>query len=303
MLENYLDAELYDIIKNSFNFNDINEIRMRLNERIIISVGLKKYFLKNKKNEYVIVTNQMITNFLNKISEYSIYAYNDNIIDGYITLPKGVRVGLAGRVVREGDKIVTIKEFQSVNIRIPHFVINCSLPYIDYIFSNGEVYNTLIISSPGCGKTTFLRDILYQFSEKNISKNILIADERNEICGVTSGDSTLKISGFCDVYTNCTKEYAFNNGIRSMNPDVVVCDELDLSKDIKCVDRAINSGVSIIATIHAKDIEELKRKQEFKYLLDNRSFDRFIVLSKDEGLGTLSSIYDSKLNCIYCRSL
>jgi len=300
MLKEYLDRDIYNLIIKNFNFSDITEIRMRINSNLIIVIKNKKYYLKDNDQNNVKVDRLMLDNFIKRASENSIYAFNENIKNGFITLPKGIRVGLSGTVVTDGEKIVTIKDFQSVNIRIPHFVKNCSLMAFDYIF-DGDIKNTLIISSPGSGKTTFIRDIIYQFHQHNIPKNILVADERNEICTTVNGETSLDLGDFCDIYTNCSKKFAFKNGIRSMRPDVIVTDELSLEQDLQIIIEAINSGVSVIATIHAKNIEQLKHKPNFLSVIENKYFSRFVILTSDEGPGTLTKIYDEKLNVIYCR--
>lgn len=300
MLKEYLDNHIYNLIIKNFNFNDITEIRMRVNQNLIITIKNKKYYLKDENQEFVKTSKFTIMNFIKKASENSIYAYNDSIINGYLTLPKGIRVGIAGYVVNDDNKIVTIKDFQSVNIRIPHIIKNCSLPAYDFIVDE-NVKNTLIISAPGSGKTTFLRDLILQMYEHNLPKNILIADERNEICSVLNSEPALDLGGFSDIYTNCSKVFAFKNGIRSMCPDVIVTDEIDLDKDINCIVDAINCGVSVVATIHAKDINQLKKKQNFEKLIKEKYFSRYIVLTNSEGPGTLTNIYDENLNVIYCR--
>lgn len=300
MLKDFLDFETYNLIIRNFNFNDINEIRMRINQKLIIIIKNKKYFLKNENQEYVITTKAMLDNFIRKASENSIYAYNQNIIEGYITLPMGIRVGLCGEVVSENGKVITIKNYQAVNIRIPHQIKNCSLPILDMLLDD-SIKNTLIISAPGCGKTTFIRDLVYQLNIKNISLNTLIADERNEISSTVDGVPQIEIGPFCDVYTNCTKEFAFKNGIRSMRPDVIITDEIDLDYDMQGIIDAINSGVAVVATIHAKDLNQLKRKKDFNTIIENKYFSRYVVLTNCEGPGTISYVYDNKLNCIYCR--
>ncbi len=300
MLKDYLDREIYNLIIKNFSFNDITEIRMRANENLIISIKNKKFYLKDEQGEYVQVNTKTIENFIKKASENSIYAFNDNIINGYMTLKNGIRVGLCGDIVTDGDKILTIKDFQAINIRIPHFIKNCSLPAYEYLVDD-DVKNTLIISPPGAGKTTFIRDLVFQLAEHNVPKNILIADERSEICSVINGEPGVRLGGFCDIYSNCSKKFAFKNGIRSMRPDVIVTDEIDLEADLESIIDAINSGVNIIATIHALDINQLKKKNNFDKIIDQRYFSRFIVLSCDEGPGTLTKIYDERLNCIYCR--
>ena len=300
MLKEYLDRDTYNLIIKNFSFADINEIRMRVNENLIIVVKNKKFYLKDNSQELVKVDRIMLDNFLRRASENSIYAVNDSIVNGYLTLSKGIRVGLSGTVVSEGDKVVTIKEIQSVNIRIPHMIKNCSVPAFDFIVGD-KVKNTLILSSPGAGKTTFIRDLIYQLYSHNLAFNVLVADERNEICSVTNGEPNLNLGGFADIYTNCSKQFAFTNGIRSMRPDVIITDEIDLNKDLDGILEAINSGVSVIATIHAENLNQLKRKKGFDRVIDEKFFSRFIVLTSDEGPGTLTNIFDEKLNCIYCR--
>jgi len=300
MLKDYLDRETYNLIVKNFSFNDITEIRMRVNQNIIVVIKNKKYYLKNDNNEFIKVNSLMIENFIKRASENSLYAYNESVINGYLTLKNGVRVGLSGYVVADKNEVTTIKDFQAINIRIPHIIRNCSLPAYEFLVDD-EIKNTLIISAPGSGKTTFLRDYIYQLFQHNISKNILVVDERNEICSVVNGEPQIDVGGFCDVYTNCNKKFAFKNGIRSMSPDVIITDEVDIENDLDCLVEAVNSGVNVVATIHAKDLMQLKKKPGFDKIIDEKFFSRFVVLTSSEGPGTLTSIYDEKLNCIYCR--
>ena len=274
---------------------------MRLGQNLIVCVKNKKYYLKNEKQQIVVVDKVMLDNFMRRISENSLYAYNESLIQGYISLPKGIRVGICGSYVFDSNKLVTIKDFQSVNIRIPHQIKNCSLNAYEYLVNGDEIENTLIVSPPGAGKTTFLRDFVFQLCEHNISKNILIVDERNEICSCVEGEPALSLGGFCDIIANCNKRIAFKNGIRSMSPDVIVTDELDLEKDLDIVKEALNCGVKVVATIHAKDVNELRRKASFEKVLEEKYFNRFVVLGSSQGPGTLNAVFNDKLNALYCR--
>ena len=161
--------------------------------------------------------------------------------------------------------------------------------------------NTLVVSTAGAGKTTFIRDVVYQLSNLNYCYNVLIADERNEIASVCSGVAEIPLGNFADIYSNCSKEFAFKQGIRSMKPDIFVTDEIDIDNDLQSIIDAVNSGVKVLATIHSDNMTQLKQKRGFDKVISDKLFDRYVMLSDSEGPGTLTHIYDSNFKCIYCR--
>lgn len=279
----------------------LNEIRLRNNKPIMVNVSGKSFYL----NEYGVSSNPenslkcdagFINDIIRKVSNNSLYSINDQIINGFISYEGGIRIGVAGEVVSEKNDIRTIKNINSLNIRIPHQIKNCSLNCYPFIVQNGVVNSSLIISSPGAGKTTFLRDLICQIGKRNLGVNILVADERGEI----AGGNTLNLGDNVDVYCNCTKLYAFENGIRSLKPDIIVTDEINIERDLEVIENALTCGVKVIATIHAKNIHDLKLKKNFSYLLSNQMFERYIVLNSNCGPGTIEGIYNQNLNCIYC---
>lgn len=302
MLKNLLPNKIYEAL-STINIKDICEIRIRKNSPITINIsGTNKYLsndgLSNCENNAIIASSSLINYIIQQSSNNALYTINDQLINGYISVKGGIRIGIAGEVVTVNNQIKTIKNITSLNIRIPHEVKNCSLNSYLYLVNGNNIFNTLILSPAGAGKTTFLRDFAYQLKLRHKNLNILIVDERNEITGISDGEYSLGAKNI-DIYSNCTKSFAFENGIRSMKPDVILTDELNLDKDIDAIENAVTSGVKVIATIHANSIHDLKNKKQFKYILNNKMFNRFVVLSNNFGVGTLEGIFDENFNCVY----
>lgn len=296
MLLDILTDNLANIFRQKVSLKELTEIRIRRNKPIVVFVKGQPYYLSNNGlccdiDEALVASQDMINEIVYKASDYSIYAVNEQIKQGYIMLESGVRVGICGNVVTENKSIKTIVSWSSLNIRIPHQVKNSSLSCFDDIINENGIYNTLIISPPGAGKTTFIRDFLYQISNHNYCLNISVIDERGEIAG--GDNSTLDIGNFCDVMSYSTKTDGIAKCLRSMNPNLIVTDEIGNVEDTNCLIDAMNCGVKVLASIHASGIDDLKSKKVFQNLPHN-FFERYIVLSKREGPGTFEGIYNEK---------
>lgn len=297
MLEKILPEKFYNIIKDKINLKAVNEIRLRADRPVIFDIGGKQMFL----GENGITTNIKSALFSSKImiedvifraSECSIYSVNEQIKRGFIVTDDAIRIGIGGNLIEENGKLKTMTNFSSVNIRIPHIVKNCSLNAFPYIFKNNQVLNTLVISAPGCGKTTFLRDFVYQLSERMMMQNVLLLDERGELdVGINSN--------FTDKIAFSSKKIGFENGIRSLAPDIIVTDEIGQEDDIDAIEYASGCGVKILASSHCDDIETFSKKSLFKKLIDQKIFKRFVLLSKRNGPGTLEGVYDENFARVY----
>ena len=299
MLENYLPDVICSAI-NKIPYNSLCELRIRANNPVIVNVLGENYFLQSDKfsknpNNSITISIGEIQRILQRISNNSMYTINDQLIEGYVTINGGIRVGVCGDVVSTENKIKTIKNISSLNFRFPHFVKNCSLNIFPYIYKNDNLKSTLIVSPPGAGKTTYLRDIIYQLSNKNPLLNILVIDEREEISKIYNGKEFSQLNNI-DVCLNCTKKFGFNNGIRSMKPDVIITDEINLDIDLDIIESALTSGVKVIATIHASDTQDIKNKEQFQKVLNKKLFERYVILSNYSGVGTLEGVFDENLN-------
>lgn len=305
MLIDILPTEIKEGILK-LDYDKLFEIRLRVNMPVTVNVSGKYYYLGEKGlcfviGEALVATKEMVENFVFRASENSIYAVNTQIQNGFLTIKGGVRIGISGNMVIENEKVVTINNFSSVNIRIPHEVKNCSLSSIKYLIDDKGFKNTLIISPPGAGKTTFLRDVACQLSNLNIAYNLLVLDERFEIASNVNGEMLLNVGKFTDVLSGADKRNGFEIGIRSLKPDIIFTDELAGREDASAIFYASNCGVKVVATIHAASINEFKKKPDFEALVKNQIFERYIVLSSANGPGTYEGIYDEKFNCLYCR--
>lgn len=286
---------------DNIKYSSLCELRLRAESPIVVNSMGKNYYLKDDCISENIegslsVSMGVLQSTMQKLSKYSLYSINDQLIDGYISYDGGIRVGVCGEVVSNDGKVKTIKNISSLNFRFPHEIRNCSLGIYQYIY-DGDIKNTLIISPPGAGKTTMLRDIIYQFSTRLNLINILVIDERQELTNLFDGKVISKVKNV-DVYDNCTKKFAFNNGIRSMKPDVIVTDEINIDRDIDDIENALTSGVKVFASIHASSVFELKSKKGMKDIIDKGLFDRYIVLSCANGIGTIEGVYNQNLKLI-----
>lgn len=277
---NFFPLEISNGLNKSYT-DKIYEIRLRLNQPVILNYDNKRVYLSNNgitlfANDSIICTKDIIDKIINNLTEYSIYAFNDRIKQGFLTTEEGIRIGIAGETVYDKNSIITIKNITSLNIRIPHEIINCSSEIYNKTIKN-SLKNLLIISSPGVGKTTILKDIARKLNN-NTTNSILLIDERGEFSAL-SGQNI-------DVIKYCNKYYAFSYGIRTMSPDVVIMDELSTEEDWKSAQLACNSGVNIIASCHAKELNDLLNKEFFI----KNVFDYYVFLLDDGSKGKVNKI-------------
>lgn len=297
MLKDVLPDDIYEILNSHVNFKGINEIRLRADKPIVLAIGGQRVFLGAKGitgnlKEALFASKIMIEDIIFRASECSIYSVNEQIKRGYIVMQGGIRLGIGGDLIEEKGQIKTMSNFTSINIRLPHEIRNCCLPAFNSIVCNNKILNTLVISPPGAGKTTFLRDFVFQLSQKNYAYNVLILDERGEIDLGNNGN----IGNFADKISFARKSVGFENGIRALSPNLIVTDELGQKEDVDAVMYAVNSGVSILASVHSESIESFMIKPFFQEVIKNKIFKRFVLLSMKNGPGTLEGIYDENFS-------
>ena len=280
----YFPINIVELIKKEINkskeiLEKAIEIRIRINRPIIIRLIDEDIIINYKINEKDII------NIIEKICENSIYAYKNQIVEGYITIKGGNRVGLTGRAVIENEKIINIKYISGLNFRIAREVIGCSNKILKDIINIEEntIYNTLILSPPGKGKTTLLRDCIRQISNGIPSinfkgKNCSIIDERGEIAANYKGIPKNDIGIRTDVIENISKSKGIEMLIRSMGPEIIACDEIGTIEDVKAIKYALTSGVKGIFTMHGNKIEDARKNEEINKLIENKLIEKIIIL-------------------------
>lgn len=271
-IKNILPLRIREVVNEHFerNRNDVlEEIRLRCNKPVLIVSG------EGESELSIVLGESELREVVEYISGYSLYAYEEQLKEGFITIRGGHRIGVAGKIIVENEKIKTIKNISSINIRISHEVLGCSDDIMKYIKGN-----VLIISPPRMGKTTLLRDILRNISERK-GECVGIVDERSEIAACYMGIPQNNLGKRCDVLDCCPKAVGMILLLRSMSPTYIGVDELGTLKDIESIKQVINSGSSIVATIHGENIENLKCKQSLKEIFDLQLFDTYIELKKE----------------------
>ena len=291
-------TKIADRLENTL---ELQEVRLRVGYPIYIKTRRKSYFLKSDMGGGNI-TKRDIQEMLALLSGYSLYAFEEELRQGYITLNGGHRVGFCGRAVIENGTVKTLRQISSVNIRIASEVKGCATPWIPYLFEGDNLCHTLIVSPPGCGKTTLLRDIIRQLSEGWRRRwTVGVVDERGEIAAMKDGEAQMDIGPCTDVQENVTKTEGMLMLLRSMAPDVIAVDELGKKEDFAGVEAMLCAGVILICTVHGSNMAELAGKPYLKEFIHQKTIGRYVFLSKTEKTGTVAAILDGAQRVLYRR--
>lgn len=310
VITGFLSSRLKNILGaiSEREFDEVEEIRIRVNRPLMIKKSNMEYFI----TEHGDVSNTLeaayfpdkadINGAIELLSRFSLYAFQEELRNGFITIEGGHRVGISGKTVVENGQVKTMKDMNGLNIRLSHEIKGCALKLLPKLLEQNEICHTLIISPPGCGKTTLLRDIARLFSNGIKGKlegcSVGIVDERGEIAGCYRGIAQNDIGIRTDVLDACPKAEGMRMLVRSMAPGVVVVDEIGRNEDIYAIEEIVNAGVKLVCTIHGQDLNDVRKKPELIRLLEKKVFQRYVVLGNSISVGEIKGVFNGEFQKI-----
>lgn len=260
-------GEMYDLCLE--NGKNLTEIHIRANQNIYVQVDGK-----NQEIAGTFINCEGIKDIFLDICGYTVSAFESEIKNGYITLDGGIRIGIGGIFFTDENKEYRLNSVLSMNIRIPtdkYFDIPADIVNL----SKG----LLIIGKPHSGKTTMLKSICRLLK----GQNIVVCDERNEL---------LDLNLNCDFITGMSKGKAILNATRSLNPDIIICDEIGGEEESREILVGVNTGVRFICTAHCADFDDMDKRTNIQILLKNRIFDKVILVEQNEGIFKIGGVKD-----------
>lgn len=299
---------LRPVLQNSLliikkNNEEIEEIRLRVNQPLILKTAYNEYFLTRNgqigtpESAYRVSQADLLET-LERMTFSSLYAAEEELKQGFITLPGGHRVGITGEVVLEEGKIKGLKNISAINMRLAHDPGIQPLNLFKALLDHKKRFcNTIIISPPRAGKTTMIR-LLVRFLSNGLpelglkGQTVGVVDERGEIAGMWQGIPSFDLGCRTDVLDRSPKSIGLSMLIRSMSPSVVAADELGSPEDVFALLDAVRCGVKILATAHSDSLSEVEKRPYIRDLFKAEVFERAVVLSRKKGPGTVEKVYD-----------
>lgn len=254
----------------------IEEIRLRIGREIHLAMPGGEYPVAHTR-----VIRDDLEYVLDRATEFSRYISEQTLRMGYVTAPGGYRIGVCGSILLDGGQSVGISEVSSLSIRIPREIEDIARPILPKLLKNGKLVSTLVVSPPGGGKTTLLRDLVRLVSDGTElcdPMRVALVDERGEIAAMVRGTAQLGVGIHTDVMDGCPKALAVPMLLRTMTPQVIAVDEVALESDVDALCAAVNCGTVLLATVHASSPEELRGRVLLGRLLDCGVFDRVVTI-------------------------
>lgn len=283
-------------------FQDLQEIRLRAGSPVLFRYLGQEYFLnatggmsRDKRSAYN-VGREELREAVEYISNYSLYAYEEELRQGYLTIQGGHRIGIAGKIILENKQIKSISYITCLNIRLAHEVLGCGEHILPYLVSGQQLCHTLLISPPRQGKTTLLRDLIRLLSSGFVDMpgmTVGVVDERSEIGACYRGQPQNDLGYRTDILDACPKVEGMMLLVRSMAPEVIAVDEIGSRADVEAMEYVMNSGVKLLATVHGNGMDDIQAKPVLGRLVQERMFQRYVILGGRK-VGQIKEVFDER---------
>ena len=292
------------------DFRKVQEIRLRVGAPLLVVYENREYFvsrggeLGTAGRDAHLVTRDELRETMEYISSYSLYAFEEELRQGFITIQGGHRIGVAGRIVAEDKQVRAMKYISFLNVRLSHQILGCADEVMPFLYDGptGQVRHTLIVSPPRCGKTTLLRDIIRQLSNGSRGRagvTVGVVDERSELGACYQGVPQNDLGIRTDILDCCPKARGMMMLIRTMAPQVIAVDEIGSREDMEAIGYVMNCGCRLVATVHGNSVEDVRQKPVLRDLVQRKMFERYIVLGGRGRPGRVDRIFDAGGRLLY----
>lgn len=227
------------------------------------------------------VTPRNLADILEIATDSSLHTAKESIRNGFVTGSGGHRIGICGTAIMKSGEIDGMRSVSSLAVRIAKEIRDCGKEASNMLASGKEFTSAIVVSPPGGGKTTMLRDMVRILSERGF--RVALADERGEIAAMRGGVPQMDVGSRTDILSSCPRDEAVMLLLRTMNPEIIAMDEITAPRDAKALEGAFNCGVGLLATAHAADIGELRQRSLYRGLLTEGVFKKAVIIGKRNG--------------------